>query len=70
MKKIVIGLSSLYLAWNYYNRSLGVLIVLVQALTGDVTWTEFLQSDMVTQLLGLLGIVALRAGVSKAQITV
>ena len=51
---------------TYILVGLGVLGLLVQFLTGDVTFMEFLNSPQLIELLGLLGIGALRAGVKKS----
>ena len=52
-------------AKTYILVVLGVLVVLVQFLTGDMSFIEFLNSQAMVELLALLGIGALRAGVSK-----
>ena len=50
---------------TYFLVAFGILMTLVEALTGDITFMEFLTSGYMTQLLELLGIGGLRAGVSK-----
>lgn len=51
---------------TYILVILGIITLLIHLLSGDMTLTQFLASDEFTALLGLLGIGALRAGVSKA----
>ena len=50
---------------TYILVIIGVLTVLVNFLTGDLTFLQFITSDAVIQLIELLGLGALRAGVSR-----
>jgi len=50
---------------TYFLVAFGLLGLLVQALVGDISFMEFLTSDYMTQLLGLLGLGTIRAGISK-----
>ena len=49
---------------TYIIVILGVLHVLVNYLTGDATFAEFIGSESVVQLIELLGLGALRKGIS------
>jgi len=51
---------------TYFIVAFGVATILVQFLSGDVTFMQFLASDALQQLLELLGIATVRAGVAKA----
>lgn len=51
---------------TYILVGLGVLTLLIQFLTGDVSLMQFLGSPQFMELLGMLGIGTLRAGVSSA----
>ena len=51
---------------TYILVALGVLTVLVNFLSGDLTFIQFLSSDEFVALLGILGIGTLRAGVTKS----
>ena len=48
---------------TYFLVAFGVAALIVQAITGDISLMEFVSSDAVLQLAGLLGIGTLRAGV-------
>ena len=50
---------------TYFLVAFGVLALLVQFLTGDISFMQFLSSDSFVQLLELLGLGALRAGVKN-----
>jgi hypothetical protein len=52
---------------TYFIVILGVLVVLVHFLSGDLTLMQFIASDEFVKLLELLGLGTIRAGVSKIQ---
>lgn len=51
---------------TYFVIGFGVAIILVQFLVGDVSFMQFISSEAFTNLLELIGVGTLRAGVSKA----
>jgi hypothetical protein len=51
---------------TYILVALGVISLLVQFLAGDVSFMQFIASQQFIELLGLLGIGTLRAGVASA----
>ena len=60
-----------FIAWlqgkkTYILVILGVAALLVQWVSGDISFLQFVQSDQFVELLALLGIGALRAGVTKS----
>ena len=50
---------------TYLLVGLGVATVLINALTGDISFMQAITSDSVIQLIELLGLGTIRAGVSK-----
>ena len=45
------------------------LVAVIKMLSGDMTFTEFLNSESLSQLLAAFGLASLRAGVSKSGTT-
>lgn len=52
---------------TYIVAFLMVLVSVISAVTGDVSWAEVLESEELFILLNGLGLGTLRAGVAKAQ---
>lgn len=52
---------------TYILVTLGVLALLINFLSGDITLMQFLSSEKLTELIGLLGLGTIRAGVAASK---